>query len=199
MFLSLTLICVIVGVILGGVYAITKDPIAAAEQAKQDKALKAVSPEFDAISEVLNTTTPNGKEASVTPLLKDGKPVGYAVQVIDMGFGGEVKILFGFDNDLNITGYSVLSHQETPGLGSKMPEWFAEGGKGNVIGKNPANDNLTVSKDGGTIDAITAATISSRCFCRALNTAYALAATSNVAEQAETPEKEPEAPVSTEQ
>ena len=199
MFLSLTLICVIVGVILGGVYAITKDPIAAAEQAKQDKALKAVAPEFDAVGEILATTTPNGKDASVTPLLKDGQPVGYAVQVVEMGFGGEVKIMFGFDRDLNITGYNVLSHQETPGLGSKMPEWFAEGGKGNVIGKNPANNNLTVSKDGGEVNAITAATISSRCFCCALNAAYALIATSEVAELAETPEKEPEAPVSTEQ
>jgi electron transport complex protein RnfG len=57
-----------------------------------------------------------------------------------------------------------------------MPEWFSEGGKGNVIGKNPANDNLTVSKDGGEVDAITAATISSRCFLKALNSAYGLIA-----------------------
>ncbi|MBQ9440084.1 MAG: RnfABCDGE type electron transport complex subunit G [Paludibacteraceae bacterium] len=177
MFLSLTLICVIVGSILGGVYAITKDPIAAAEAAKQTNAIKAVAPEFDTLGEEIHATTPNGKEAVLFPLLKDGQQVGCAVQVIEMGFGGEVKIMFGFDNDFNIVGYNVLSHQETPGLGSKMPEWFSKGGKGDVIGKNPTKNRIEVTKDGGEVDAITAATISSRCFCKALNAAYALAAT----------------------
>jgi electron transport complex protein RnfG len=53
-----------------------------------------------------------------------------------------------------------------------MPFWFNEGGKGNVIGKNPGKNNLTVSKDGGEVDAITAATISSRAFCDAIAQAY---------------------------
>ncbi|HBZ34781.1 MAG TPA: electron transporter RnfG [Bacteroidales bacterium] len=176
MFLSLTIISLVVGVILGGVYAITKEPIAKAETAKQTNAIKAVAPQFDTVGEQIDKTTPNGKQALIFPLLKDNEKVGYAVQVIEMGFGGEVKIMFGFDKDFNVVGYNVLAHQETPGLGSKMPEWFSEGGKGNVIGKNPANDNLTVSKDGGEVDAITAATISSRCFLKALNSAYGLIA-----------------------
>ena len=179
MFLSLTIISVVVGTILGGVYAITKQPIEQAEAAKQTNAIKAVAPEFDTLGEAINSETPNGKEAIIFPLSKDGQQIGYAVQVIEMGFGGEVKIMFGFDNDFNITGYNVLSHQETPGLGSKMPEWFAEGGKGNVIGKNPAKNSIVVTKDGGEVDAITAATISSRCFCRAVNAAYGLLAAAN--------------------
>ena len=67
-----------------------------------------------------------------------------------------------------------MSHAETPGLGSKMEEWFrAEKGNQSILGKNPSTDNLTVKKDGGSIDAITAATISSRAFLDAIANAYA--------------------------
>ncbi len=77
--------------------------------------------------------------------------------------------MFGFDLDGNITGYNVLDcSNETPGLGSKIPVWFQKGQKGDVIGKNPSTNNLSVSKDGGEVDAITAATISSRAFCDAI-------------------------------
>lgn len=176
MFLSLTIISLVVGLILGGVYAITKEPIEQAEAAKQTNAIKAVAPEFDEIGDAIDRNTKNGKDALIFPLLRDGKNVGYAVQVIEMGFGGEVKIMFGFDTKANITGFNVLAHQETPGLGSKMQQWFSEGGKGNVIGKSPADTEMKVTKDGGEVDAITAATISSRCFCEAVNSAYALIA-----------------------
>ncbi|MBQ1652935.1 MAG: FMN-binding protein, partial [Bacteroidales bacterium] len=77
------------------------------------------------------------------------------------------------DTDGKIFGYTVLEHKETAGLGSKMGDWFQEGGKGNVIGKDLSTP-AKVSKDGGDVDAITAATISSRAFCDALNKAYAV-------------------------
>ena len=67
--------------------------------------------------------------------------------------------------------YSVLEHKETPGLGSKMGEWFVKGAKGDVTGKTPGTAGLQVSKDGGDVDAITAATISSRAFLDAINRA----------------------------
>lgn len=79
--------------------------------------------------------------------------------------------MVGFDVDGNVINYSVLEHKETPGLGSKMAEWFTTG-KGDIKGKNPGKDNFTVSKDGGKIDAITAATISSRAFLDAVNRAH---------------------------
>ena len=173
--LSMTLISLIVGAILGGVYVLTEEPIAEANAAKQTKAIEAVAPAFDAVGEGVNATTSNGKAAIVFPVTKGGEEVGKAVQVTTgKGFGGDITIMFGFDTDGNITGYNVLSMAETPGLGSKMPEWFAEGGKGNVIGKNPGTNNLTVTKDGGEVDAITAATISSRAFCDAIALAYEL-------------------------
>ena len=71
-----------------------------------------------------------------------------------------------------ILGYTILQHAETPGLGAKADKWFQKDGKGSVIGKNPGTDNLTVKKDGGDIDAITASTITSRAFLLAVNQAY---------------------------
>ena len=77
------------------------------------------------------------------------------------------------DPEGNILGYEILEHQETPGLGSHMVHWFknAEKPNQNIIGRK--GGNLQVSKDGGEIDAITAATISSRAFLKAVNQAYA--------------------------
>ena len=89
-----------------------------------------------------------------------------------MGFGGELKVLVGFDVEGNIIDYSLLSHAETPGLGSKAADWFKKGAKGDITGKNPGEAPLVVSKDGGQIDAITASTITTRAFLAAVNSAY---------------------------
>ena len=98
---------------------------------------------------------------------------GTAVQSTDPnGFGGNLKVLVGFNANGDILGYTVLEHAETPGLGAKAGDWFQEGQSGSIIGLNPANANLTVSKDGGDIDAITASTITSRSFLRAVQEAY---------------------------
>ena len=66
-----------------------------------------------------------------------------------------------------------MKQMETPGLGAKMQDWFRNPtGKRSVIGRNPGSEDLTVTKDGGTVDAITAATISSRTFLKTLNDAF---------------------------
>ena len=88
-----------------------------------------------------------------------------------MGFGGDLKVLVGFDPDGKILGYTLLEHAETPGLGAKADLWFQKGQKGDIIGKDP-KEPLTVSKDGGQVDAITASTITSRAFLKAVNQAY---------------------------
>lgn len=98
--------------------------------------------------------------------------LGVAVESTTGGFGGDLKILVGFDKEGNILGYTLLQHSETPGLGAKADKWFQKDGKGNIIGKNPGKDNLTVKKDGGDIDAITASTITSRAFLLAVCQAY---------------------------
>ena len=175
MVLSLTAITVIVGGLLGFIASITADPIAQAAAAKQQAAITAVVPgEGTTVGEQVKKTAANGTEAIIFPVSKDGKLIGNAVQAISKnGFGGNITVMVGFDVEGNILGYSVLDcSNETPGLGAKMPDWFQEGQKGNVIGMNPAKNNVTVSKDGGEVDAITAATISSRAFCDAVAQAY---------------------------
>ena len=79
--------------------------------------------------------------------------------------------MVGFNIDSTIVNTAVLSHNETPGLGDKMVE-----GKSDFSvqfkGKNPEDFKISVKKDGGDVDAITASTISSRAFCDAVNSAY---------------------------
>lgn len=74
----------------------------------------------------------------------------------------------------------MLSHAETPGLGSKAADWFKKGGKGDITGMNPGQKALVVNKDGGQIDAITASTITTRAFLKAVNNAYAAYSGQNV-------------------
>lgn len=169
MFLSLTVITVVVGALLGWVASVTEEPIAAAADAAQTEAIKAVAPEFDQVGEMAEQTSTNGEPATIFPVLRGGEVVGHAVKAVTKnGFGGKVTVMIGFDSQNNISGYAVLNHAETPGLGSKMPDWFQKGAKGDVIGKNPVSKPLTVKKDGGDVDAITAATISSRAFLDAV-------------------------------
>ena len=104
---------------------------------------------------------------------KKAKELGAAVESTTQGFGGALKILTGFDPNGDILGYAVLETTETPGLGAKADQWFQADGKGSIIGKNPAEDKLAVTKGGeGEIDAITASTITSRAFLKAVNQAY---------------------------
>jgi electron transport complex protein RnfG len=89
------------------------------------------------------------------------------------GFGGDLKVLVGFDPSGKILGYTLLEHAETPGLGAKADKWFQKGQKGDIIGKDPAVNKLGVTKGGeGEVDAITASTITSRAFLLAINNAY---------------------------
>ena len=104
---------------------------------------------------------------------KQGKFLGAAVESTTMGFGGELKVLVGFDAEGKVLGYTILQASETPGLGAKADKWFQADGKGSIIGKTAAQA-LTVNKDGGDIDAITASTITSRAFLKAVNQAYSV-------------------------
>jgi len=104
---------------------------------------------------------------------KAGKALGAAVESTTGGFGGDLKVLVGFDSGGKILGYTILQHAETPGLGAKADKWFQKDGKGSVIGRQlSAGKPLTVKKDGGDVDAITASTITSRAFLKAVNQAY---------------------------
>ena len=185
MLLVLTGVTAISVALLAWVNELTKEPIAAANAKTLSDAVKAVVPGFDndPIAEKKMQDV-NGVEYAVYPATKDGEYIGAAVEAEAMGFGGNLKVLVGFDAQGNIIDYSLLSHAETPGLGSKATDWFKKGNKGDITGKNPGTAPLTVSKDGGEVDAITASTITSRAFLNAVNTAYAAYAGQNTADGA---------------
>ena len=118
---------------------------------------------------------PNGKDREYIihrVANASGEPIGVAVESASQGFSGDVKILVGLDKEGTIKGYTILEHAETPGLGARAVDWFQKDQKGDIIGQQPSKGKLTVSKDGGQIDAITAATITSRAFLKAVNNAY---------------------------
>ena len=176
MFLSLTIICVVAGAILAGVNMYTTGPFAATKAAALEAAIKAVTPDFDnkPTEQAYMAVTADGDSLKIYPATKDGKFVGAAVESnTKKGFSGEIKVIVGFDAEGKLLNYSVLQHAETPGLGAKMQEWFrADKNKQSVLGRNLADGELKVSKDGGDVDAITAATITSRAFLNAVNRAY---------------------------
>lgn len=176
MLLSLTGICVAAGAILAGVNQLTTAPIAASKAASLEAAIKAVTPEFDnrPADEAYMAATSEGDSLKIYPAKKDGKLVGVAVESnTKKGFSGEIKVVVGFDVEGKLLNYSVQQHAETPGLGAKMQEWFrTDKNKQSVLGRTMTAEGLKVSKDGGDVDAITAATISSRAFLDAINRAY---------------------------
>ena len=177
MVLVLTLVAVIMGGILAFVNHLTEGPINAQKEKALADGIKTVMVCEDLT--VANTVEvkqndEKGKEITFTVYeVKDaqGQDLGAAVESTTGGFGGDLKVLVGFDPEGTILGYTLLEHAETPGLGAKADKWFQKGEKGDIIGKSPA-DPLTVSKDGGQVDAITASTITSRAFLKAVNNAY---------------------------
>lgn len=173
MVLTLLIISVVSAGALGYVYEITKKPIEEASLKKELQAIKEVVPPFDnnPFEEKFEMEAYDGSgKIEVYPAKKGGEIVGYAVKTFtDKGFSGHIDIMVGFLPDGVIENTKVLAHSETPGLGSKMT---SEKFKSQFHGFNPAEKKLIVKKDGGDVDAITAATISSRAFCDALDRAY---------------------------
>lgn len=173
MLLVLTGITMVMVGILACMNELTKEPIAQANAKTLSDAVSAVVPGFDndPIAEK-RVETVDGVDYTIYPAKKGDQYLGAAVEASTLGFGGQLTIIVGFDEEGNINDYSLLKHAETPGLGAKADTWFKKSQKGDITGKNPGKGELTVSKDGGQIDAITASTITSRAFLKAVNNAY---------------------------
>lgn len=178
MILSLGIITVVAGALLGLVYSATKEPIALQRQQQQLDAIREVAPPFDNNPEAdSKIIVIDGNDFTVYPAFKDGQLAGAAVRGVSFnGFGGEIVVMCGFDADGRVRDYRVLQQAETPGLGTKMQMWFRDpAGARSVLGKSPAETSFYVTKDSehhGEIDAITAATISSRAFLDTMRDAY---------------------------
>jgi electron transport complex protein RnfG len=177
MLLVLTGVAVIMGGVLAFVNHLTEGPINEQKAKALADGIKTVMCVDDlkvAKTDEVKQNDAKGKEMTFTIYqVQDaqGKDLGAAVESTTGGFGGDLKVLVGFDPEGKILGYTLLEHAETPGLGAKADQWFQKGQKGDIIGKSPA-EPLTVSKDGGQVDAITASTITSRAFLKAVNQAY---------------------------
>ena len=168
MVLVLTVISLISALALGFTYNQTKPYADKVKAEKLAEAIKAVVPEFDELGAPFKVD--GFERLELYHAKKDGEVVGTAVKsVSDKGFSGDVWVMVGFDSEGRIFNTAILEHKETPGLGTKMslPSF-----KEQVNGKDPGEFKLSVRKDGGEIDAITAATISSRAFCDAVQVAY---------------------------
>ena len=161
-------VALVVGAVLAYVNHITSGPIAQKAEQSLAAGIKSVMGTDD-----LQVAAPKEVHACSD---KSGNSLGAAVESTTGGFGGDLKVLVGFDKEGKILGYTLLQHSETPGLGAKASTWFQKDGKGSIIGKTPKDGNLHVSKDdksGNAVDAITASTITSRAFLKAINQAYA--------------------------
>jgi electron transport complex protein RnfG len=177
MVIVLTLIAVIAGGILAYVNSVTAPQIEKINADNLAAGIKSVmgGGDVQVAPEETMTATIGGKDKlfAVYPVSDaSGTSLGKAIKTSENGFGGDLEVLVGFDPEGTILGYTVLQHAETPGLGAKAGLWFQKDGKGNIIGMNPGKNNFTVSKDGGEVDAITASTITSRAFLKAIQNAY---------------------------
>jgi electron transport complex protein RnfG len=173
MTITLFVITMVAGLSLGYVNDITVGPKAAAKLARKVNALKQVMDEFDnnPVEEVKMIKSELVKDSVevYTGTLNGIKSGTAVVGSSEKGYSGLVKLMVGFESDGAIKNIVVLEQKETPGLGTKM--------KGDKFlrqfrGKNPSSFNLKPKKDGGEVDALTGATISTRAFSEATQLAY---------------------------
>lgn len=194
MVIALTMIAVLAGALLAWVNNITSGPIEKINSQAIENGIRSVILGDRDIQ--FTVEDPVERDGFVFHNVNDmnGNLIGTAVESTDKnGFGGPLKVMVGFDPEGVILGYTVLEHSETPGLGAQADGWFRQEsaqsasqsvvldvligspgkpGNHNIIGMNPGDDMMTVSKDGGQVDAITASTITSKAFLRAVNAAY---------------------------
>ena len=152
----LLLITAVVAGLLGLINMLTANKIAENTAKKANEAMQIVLP--SASYEKLTVS----KEGISEAYKADG---GYVIRLNAMGFGGAIDMMVGVDLKGAVTGISVISHGETASLGAECtrPDWQSQ-----FIG---TAGNLQVTKDGGTIDALTGATVTSRAVTEAVNRA----------------------------
>jgi electron transport complex protein RnfG len=162
--LTLLLITSCMAALLAGVNMITAPIIAKANEAKTQAAINAVLPGG---GEAVKFTDTTGLVTNVY-----ASDAGYAVQVAPSGFDGEIDMMVGIGKDGKVLGISIISHTETAGLGAVAAADNAKGEafRTQFIGMSGA---LAVNKDGGEVDAITGATITSRAVTEGVNAALA--------------------------
>ncbi|HPB31320.1 MAG TPA: RnfABCDGE type electron transport complex subunit G [Candidatus Sumerlaeota bacterium] len=165
-FLTLTVVSLGAAAVLAATFHVTEKPIQLAEKQKKEDALKIVLPPDTDTIESVETSWNNQKIPVDLARNKDGAVAGYAVETTSSnGYGGDIVFQIGFDASGSVITYMVMEHTETPGLGENI---CGDVFRKQFNGKNLQNFKFAVTKDGGDVEAITAATISSRAASEAL-------------------------------
>ena len=161
----LCVICLVTSLLLGLVNSVTEGPIDEINQAKTNAAMNEVLP-ADKYDEVAYT----GSDSQISSVSKAGD-AGYVVQLSVSGSQGMIDMVVGVKADGSVSGVSIVNMKETAGLGTKAnePEFRAQ-----FVG---TTGDCAVDKDGGTITAITGATVTSRAVTNGVNAAVAAVAT----------------------
>ena len=182
MVLVLFTITAISALLVGLVQDMTKDAIATAnQQAKNIAKYNVLNTTAEESTVVADTTRLIGDFQITVSTVKrtaDDSLVGYAVEapsITKSGYADRIVLMVGFveENGIaKVNGVEVLSQKETPGLGANMTK---EGNslERSAVGKEPKTLAFAVSKEGGSFDALTGSTISSRAYANAVETAYA--------------------------
>lgn len=168
--------------LVGLVHNITKDAIAQAEEQKKNKAKFEVLSTTESEAVILEDATRKigdfEVKVSTVASRATNEIIGYAVEAPSItanGYSDRIYLMVGFvetDGEVRINSVEVLSQKETPGLGANMTK-VGNSLERSIVAKNPAELTFAVSKEGGSFDALTGSTISSRAYANAVETAYA--------------------------
>lgn len=182
MVIALFVITAVSALLVAVVNDVTKGAIELSQQQAKDAAkYKVLGVSSDEAIVVRDTTRTIGDfdiTVSTVATKADGTILGYAVEapsITKSGYADRITLMVGFkelDGDAIVNSVEVLSQKETPGLGANMTK-PGNSLERSVVGKGASSLKFSVSKEGGSFDALTGSTISSRAYANAVETAYA--------------------------
>ena len=164
----LTAICLVITLALAGTNMLTKDVIAAPAQAAKEETCRAVVPADGYV--YLSDEYEGFDDCDAYLAVSDGIVTGAAITTSSKGYGGAVQVMTGIDQTGRVAGVSILDHSETAGLGAnaEKPKFLDQF----ITGSDELQpESYAVTKDGGQVDAVTAATRTSRAVSNAVNEA----------------------------
>lgn len=153
--LAVTVVVFISVALLGGLDSVTRDMIEYQKELKVQRMLNEIFPDMTSYT----------SEGDIYIISADGTEIGFAFLAVGKGYGGDIDILVGLEDETTLKGIAVIAHAETPGLGDKI---LAPDFTDRFVGVNIAD--VAVPDEGGKIDAITGSTISTKAVIDAVRT-----------------------------
>ena len=153
--LAVTVVVFIAVAVLGGLDSVTRDTIEYQKELKVQRMLNEIFPDMTSYT----------SEGDIYIISADGTEIGFAFLAVGKGYGGDIDILVGLEDETTLKGIAVIAHAETPGLGDKI---LAPDFTDRFVGVGIAD--VAVPDEGGKIDAITGSTISTKAVIDAVRT-----------------------------